>query len=200
MADVPFDTTHLRNWLARFRQGDPAALSELIERATERLRRLVRKMLKSSPGVRRWEETDDVLQTALMRLVRALKTEAPADTQAFFGLAALQVRRELIDLARHYHGPCGLGANHASNQVGNGETTPYEPSDLRAGPSRVAELIEFHEQIDSLPQEERDVVDQLHYLGFTREEVADNLGLSIRTVYRLWQSARLKLHRLLKDE
>ena len=29
----------------------------------------------------------------------------------FLGLATLQLRRELIDLSRHYRGPLGVGAN-----------------------------------------------------------------------------------------
>ncbi len=40
--------------------------------ACERLTRLARKMLKDFGRVRRWEETDDVVQNALLRLYRTL--------------------------------------------------------------------------------------------------------------------------------
>ena len=50
----------------------------------------------------------------------------PDSTRAFFGLAAEQMRRELLDLARHYYGPEGEGANHDS--VGRGPTTAARAS------------------------------------------------------------------------
>ena len=62
--------------------------------------------------MRRWEETDDVVQNALVRLRRAVETKAPVSVRSCVNLAAVQIRRELIDLARHYHGPNGMGAHH----------------------------------------------------------------------------------------
>ena len=44
----------------------------------------------------------------------ALNDVKPALLRDFYRLAAVQVRRELIDLARHYYGPQGHGAHHAS--------------------------------------------------------------------------------------
>ena len=82
--------------------------------STERLTRIAAKMLKGYPGVARWEQGDDVAQNALIRLDRALRAVTPPTARDFFRLAAAQVRRELIDLARHYYGPRGLGAHHAT--------------------------------------------------------------------------------------
>ena len=68
----------------------------------------------------RWEQTDDVVQNALVRLRRALETTSPESVRSFVNLAAVQIRRELIDLARHYHGPNGMGAHHESQVMTNG--------------------------------------------------------------------------------
>jgi RNA polymerase sigma-70 factor (ECF subfamily) len=83
-----------------------------------RLERLARKMLRRFPGVHRWAETGDVLQNALLRLLRALQEVRPESVRGFFGLVAEQMRRELLDLARHFCGPQGLGARHDSRPPG----------------------------------------------------------------------------------
>src|SRR5690349_10324078 len=108
------DPEQLQAWLDRMQAGDPAARSALLEHACERLQRLARKMLKGFAGVQRWEQTDDVLQNALVRLWTSLQHVRPRSVREFYGLATLQIRRELLDLARHYYGPEGLGAQHAS--------------------------------------------------------------------------------------
>jgi RNA polymerase sigma-70 factor (ECF subfamily) len=181
------------------RAGDPEARGELFRRAGQRLERLARKMLKNYPGVRRWAQTDDVLQSALVRLLRALHDVHPATVREFFALSAEQIRRELIDLARHYYGPCGAGAHHASQAPGNGAGTPlYDQADNSNEPGLLAAWAELHQQVSQLPIEEREVVDLLFYQELVQAEAAALLGVTVRTVQRRWQSALLKLHDILK--
>src|SRR5262245_31275827 len=96
------------------RAGDAAARDELLRACWGRLERLAGKMLGRFPNVRRWAERDDVLQNALVRLLQALEKVEPTSTRDFFGLAAVLIRRELLDLARRFGGTHGLGANHAA--------------------------------------------------------------------------------------
>src|SRR5438034_9462785 len=98
VSDPVLQPTNLRAWLERIRAGDESARDELLRASCGHLERLARKMLQQYPRVRRWEETGDVLQNALLRLFRALKTVRPDSARAFFGLAAEQIRRELLDL------------------------------------------------------------------------------------------------------
>ncbi len=72
-----------------------AARDELIAVAADRLRLLTRQMLRDYPDVHRWEQTDDVMQKAVLRLCRALEAVPLATVRDFFRVAALQVRREL---------------------------------------------------------------------------------------------------------
>jgi RNA polymerase sigma-70 factor (ECF subfamily) len=117
----------------------------------------------------------------------------------FFALAAQQIRRELIDLARHYYGPLGHGTKHASRpgtegtQIADRPDSTFEPSDL-------AEWCEFHEQIDHLPEEEREVIDLLFYQGLTQADAAALLNVTVRTVQRRWHAALLKVHMLLHGQ
>src|SRR5690242_14763958 len=105
MPDSSANTSPLLAHIARLRTGDSAALNELIRLAAERLETLTRRMLRDFPRVRRWAQTDDVLQNALVRLCRALQQVQPAGAREFYALATTQIRRELLDLARHYSGP-----------------------------------------------------------------------------------------------
>ena len=205
MADPSSQTLQVQAYLDRLRGGDEAARAELLNCACERLRRLTRKMIKGYPKVHRWEQTDDVLQNAAIRLERTLR-QLPVETaRDFFRLAALHIRRELLDLARHYYGPQGQGAHHATwapdgSVTAGDDSGPLARADLSQEPSRLAAWGEFHEQIGALPDEEREAFDLLWYQGLSQAEAAELLGVSERTVKRRWQAARLRLHEALQGE
>ena len=183
------DTQDTATLLDRLPADGPAARSALIVRASDRLRALTRRMLRDFPHVGRWEQTDDVFQNALLRLCRALETVVPESPRHFYNLAALQVRRELLDLAARHLGPEGHGANHHTDGSGvlAGATGRAEE------PSSVAEWVDFHRQVERLPDEEREVFDLLWYQGLSQEAAAEAMGVSVRTLKRRWQSARLSL-------
>jgi RNA polymerase sigma factor (sigma-70 family) len=194
--DDPFNTTVLHDLLARARTGDELARNELIRRCSNRLELLTRKMLRSYPSVRRWEETGDVFQNAAVRLVRALNAVTPTNTREFFGLAAEQIRRELIDLARHYRGPMGHGRNVVDSPTPNlSGQAAYDP------PAPVAEDLDrwtaFHEAVHNLPPEEREVFMLTFYHGWTQPEIATLFQVDERTIRRRWQAASVRLGEVL---
>jgi RNA polymerase sigma-70 factor (ECF subfamily) len=200
MSDSSLHTTLLHAWIDRMRAGDAAAPEELVRACCGRLERLARKMLRGFPAVARWEETGDVLQNALVRLLRSLHEVRPPSVRDFFGLAATHMRRELLDLARHYQGPQGLGANQASRA----DVSPSDETRSQLDPADAAEPVEelerwraFHEQVEALPAEEREVVSLVFYHGWKQAEIAELFQVTERTVRRYWQSACLKLTRAL---
>jgi RNA polymerase sigma-70 factor (ECF subfamily) len=153
-------------------------------------------MLRDYPTVRRWEQTDDVLHHALLRLGRALKAVPFESSRHFWNVAARHVRLALIDLARHYGGPEGLGANHHTDHAraadDPGGALLRQAANTRE-PSSPAEWAEFLEKVQSLPDRQREVFDLLWVKGHTQEDAALVLGVSVRTVKRLWQEARISL-------
>jgi RNA polymerase sigma-70 factor (ECF subfamily) len=201
MGDAVSQTRQIQGWIDRLRAGDESARQELFHCAYQRLLQLTRKMLRGYPRVRRWEETDDVMQNAALRLHRTLADVRPATTADFFRLAALNVRRELLDLAKHYYGPHGQGANYRTPGQGSGPDAQAAPGQNEPAadddPDRLAAWTEFHQRVEMLPDEERDVFGLLWYQGLSQAEAAEVLGVSERTVKRWWQSARLKLHEAL---
>jgi RNA polymerase sigma-70 factor (ECF subfamily) len=200
---APLSTSRLQACLNGLRPEDPAARQAVLAISQERLRLLVRKMLKSYPGVRRWEETDDVLQNVLIRLDRMLREVTVASVKDYLCLAATHIRRELIDLARHYSGPEGPGSKHATPApaAGGPAGATAEPADdSSADPARLALWTEFHRRIGLLAVEDRELFDLLWYQGLTQNEAAAQLGVSLSTAKRRWQSARLQIFKDLKGE
>lgn len=187
-------TTRLQDWLALARQDNLDVRNEVIEHACERLRMLTSKMLRAYPRVRRWSETDDVLQNAMLRLHQSLAEVKPTSAAEFYGLAATQIRRELIDLARHYYGAEGQGAHHHTDGGRAAEAKEDEQE-----PETLERWTAFHEQVDQLPEEQRDVVGLLWYKGLSQPEAAVVLGVSLATLKRRWQIARLSLFENLKE-
>ena len=193
----------IQGCLDRLQAGDESARQELIQCACGRLERLTRKMLGTWQRVHRWEETGDVMQNALVRLYRSLSEVKPARVVDFFRLAALQIRRELHDLAKRYYGPRGIGTNHATAawkspcENESNDSMAWEPCGTEEDPANMAAWAEFHEQVERLPEEERAVFDLLWYQELSQAEAAELLGISERTVKRRWAAARLRLHKLL---
>lgn len=192
----------LHDCLERMQAGDADAREQLIVHSCDRLQKLVRKMLKQFPRVKRWEETDDVYQNVVLRLMRALREMQPESVRHFLSLSATIIRRELCDLARHYYGPEGAGAHHVSD-MGASATAMDRPqpdrSDRSNDPGRLVAWRELHERIAGLPEEEREVCDLLWYQGLSQPAAAKLLEISERTLKRRWQAVRLKLHQILPD-
>ncbi len=192
-------TTEAGDLLGRLRAGDDSAREDLIRLAQGRFVALARVMLRRYPHVRRWEETDDLLQAALIRLHRSLAVVSPEGVPHFDNLAATQIRRQLIDLARSYHGPEGLGANHHTDGADPGERLAQEP-DGDGMPGSLEGWATFHEAVGHLPDEERQVMDLLWYRGLTHAQAAESLGVATKTVQRRWASARLMIRDALDGE
>lgn len=189
---MPGSDTQLQLLIDKVLAGDEAARSALLDHACDRLLRLTRKMFHARRDLRRWEQSDDVFQNAMLRLHRALSEVKPESVRHFFNLAALMIRRTLLDLAKHHLGPQGRGTKHhtdgqpADEEGGSLHDKAEQPEDLEGWSA-------FHAQVEALPDEEREVVGLLFYEQLSQQKAATVLGVSLRTVKRRWQSARYLL-------
>ena len=72
-------------------------------------------------------------------------------------VAELQIRRELIDMCRHYHGPLGQGANHFTIRYqGPAEASAqpqlYDRAETTEDPRKMQEWADFHATVQDLPE------------------------------------------------
>ena len=179
--------------LQRLERGDLTVRDRIIELCSSRLHALAHRMLGRFPRVRRWEDTDDVFQNAAMRLHRALGGMQLDSPRSIMALAATQLHRELIDLARRHAGPSSYAANHGTNVMPQAATDdgPEQYIDNRpASDTNLDRWTLFHEAIGNLPEDEREVFHLVWYLGADQKTIASLLDCSERTVKYRWRSAR----------
>lgn len=190
--------TQLQGLVDLARQGDEGAKALLVDHACDRLLRLTRTMFHGFPGLRRWEQTDDVFQNSIIRLHRALASVEIESVRHFFHLAAEMVRRELLDLKKHYYGVQGPARNHHTDRRPADDTGGSAVASARQ-PDDFDQWVTFHEAVSRLPAEHREIVNLLFYEGLRQDEASRVLGVSIRTLKRRWQETKLLLSEHLRD-
>jgi RNA polymerase sigma factor (sigma-70 family) len=184
------DTTiNLQRYLDLLRDGDDCARTELLGHAYQRLRTVAGRMLRKFPYLRRREEADDVHHSALVRLHRALVAGVPESLGHFYNLATLQIRRELLDRRKQH-----------ARRRNSMHQEPPDPVDKKDEPRSMSDLAEFHRLVATLPVDERDVFNLVHVEGLTNAAAAEKLKISVRTVIRRSQKARISIHRKLYGE
>lgn len=175
----------------------------VTRQAMRQMQVLAHRMLGRYPVVARWEQTDDVVQNAMLRLQRALAGIGAEDVRNFAGLVATQVRRELIDLARHHRSPASDASRHESAVVlRNGVAVRHTLDDAVARVEEPAEMEawqRFHAAADALPEPERELFQVVWHLGLTQSQAAEVLGCSLRTVKRRWTEVKNRLKASLND-
>ena len=189
--------------LERLAAGDASATEDLIAWATERMREISHRMLRTFPTVSRWEQTNDVVQNAALRLDRALRDTVPTSAGGLVGLAATKIRRELLDMAKKYRGPESFAAHHETNYQRLDGEMRGKVEDAAQAPESPADFdrwTRLHTLAAELPQEERDVFQMCWYLGLKQDEIAQQLGCSVRTVKRRWEVAKQMLAEAMPGE
>ena len=169
--------------------GDSEALATLAALVNDELRGMARRI---AAGERRgdWRPTE-LVQEAYLRLLdwRGVHWENRAH---FFATAAGMMRRVLVDAAR---------ARRAIKR-GDGRTPlPLEGIEMAvAGPD--VDVLAVEEALQSLtavnPRASR-VVELRFFGGFSVEETAEALDVSVRTVINDWNTARAWLYRELSN-
>jgi RNA polymerase sigma factor (sigma-70 family) len=194
MPEPELDSTGLRDLVVRVRAGDRGAEDRLIRAILGRFQSLARRMFSQFPDLRHREQIDDVTQDALLRLLRALKEVTPETSRDFFNLAAEQIRRQLLDLARH-HRRATLVPLNPSDDSSSGDGAG--PPDRAPPPADLDRWAQFHAAVENLPPEQREVIGLTFYHGWTQAQIAELFQVGERTVRRRWQAACDALNRAL---
>lgn len=187
MADPPPDVTQL---LQEWSQGDSSALERLIPLVFRDLREIAGRLF------RRESDGHTLQPTALVNEVFIRFTEQRnihwANREQFFGVAAMMMRRILVDYAK--------GRNAAKR----GSGAIKLPLDEALGVAvqedfNVVALDEALSRLAEFDERQSRIIDMSYFVGLKYEEIAELLGISVTTVKREWRTARLWLHRELKN-
>ncbi len=177
--------------LVEWRQGDEAALNQLLPLVYDQLRRLAASQLRREPPDHSLRPTA-LINELYLRLVQ--QRSATWDNRAhFFALAARLMRRVLVDHARARHaGKRGAALTIALEEAGE---VALEGAD------RVIEVLAVDEALDrlaALDAEQAQIVELRFFAGLDVAEVAGVMNRSPRTVKREWRAARAWLYRELR--
>lgn len=182
--------------------GNLAARESLINLTLDRLRFLTRKIFHANfDRIRRWEETDDVFNTVILKLNKSLETNPPENSQHFYSTASTIIRNTLTDLSRRYYGPQGRASLHSTKVgVANDPDSSLEVEQLDVTHEAVSILDwgDFHEQVGKLPAELQETFELVFYHGFSIDDVARHMNKSPRQIRRYWLNARTELYRVMQ--
>lgn len=175
--------------LAAWREGDEAALAELMDRVYGELRRLAGQYLNHERADHTLQ-TQDLIHEAFLRLIdqHGVRWQSRAH---FFALAAQLMRRILVDHARRR-----LTKKHG------GEVRMVlldEVPDLAA--ERGVDLVALDEALSELAAVDpglAKLVEMRFFGGLEHDEIAAVLEVSNPTVRRRWRVAKAWLYRRLK--
>lgn len=173
-------TRTLTHWLAAWSRGDGEALDRLAPLVYSRLRQLAASSLRRErPG--HTLETGALVHEAFLRLLGQGRVSWKSRSH-FFAIAALMMRRVLIEHARRRHPHLPLEAA--------GEEGMAEAPESLAVDEALRQLGVRHPQA-------RRIVELRFFGGLNESEIAGVLGVSVPTVKRRWRFARAWLHRYL---
>ena len=183
--------------LGRARSGDASTVNDVYQSLYPELRRIAHSRLRQNSNHLSIDTTVLVHDTYL-RFVQTRSLQA-TDRQHFLAYASKVMRSVVVDLIREAHAErrgggqmdVTLNTHIASSMV---DTAADRSSD---------EALHVHEALKQLEQiDERmaKVVEMRYFAGLNDSEIAEILGVGVRTVGRDWEKARVFLYSMLKDE
>lgn len=175
--------THL---LLAWGQGDQAALETLMPLVYGELRKVAARHLR---GQREGHtlQTTALVNEAYLRLIDASQVQWQ-NRAHFFAVAAHFMRRILVDFAR---------SRNYQKRGGGAQAVELDEAMIVA-PERGADLLALDEaltRLQALNERQAQVVELRYFGGLSEEESAEALKVSVRTVRRDWNFARVWLHR-----
>jgi RNA polymerase sigma factor (TIGR02999 family) len=164
-------------------QGDPKAADELLPLLYAELRRLAaQKMAREQPG--QTLQATALVHEAWLRLGDGVF----ANRAHFFAAASEAMRRILVERARR---------KHREKRGGGAEHLDVDELEIAAPVGNEEESLAVDEALDRLAAHharKAELVKLRYFVGFSFEEAAEVLGISVPTAKRDWAYARAWLH------
>ena len=180
----------LTGLLHAWSEGDQEALAVLAPLVHQELREMARRVLSGERRDGRWRPTE-LLQETYLRLLdwRAVRWQNRAH---FFATAARMMRHVIVDAAR---------ARRRAKRGQGIEPIPLDAIDVAARDPDV-DLLAIEQALSALSgvsARAAQVVELRFFGGFSVEETAEALGISVRTVITDWNTARAFLFHALSS-
>jgi RNA polymerase sigma-70 factor (ECF subfamily) len=189
MPESPSEVTQL---LHEWSHGDSAALERLIPLVFDDLRQIAGWCLRKE-GQGHTLQPTALVSEVYLRLVGQRKIQWQ-NREQFFGIAALLMRRILVDYAK---------GRQAAKRGGGVVKVPLDEAIDFLPEANGVDLVALDAALSRLaeidPRQSR-IVELRFFMGLSHEEIAEILEISVTTVKREWKTARLWLFRELSQK
>jgi RNA polymerase sigma-70 factor, ECF subfamily len=167
--------------LHKWRSGDEEAGSQLMDLVYAELHRMAAVEMRRQRGPHTLQTTA-VLHEAYLRMCRSEAIDWQ-DSKHFYAVAAVQLRRVLVDHARR---------THSEKRGGGYEMAPLRDSDNGVVwlDDRLLALDEALTKLESFDARAAKVVELRFFGGLTETEAAEALEISVPTLKRDWEFAK----------
>jgi len=186
--NVLSDRALLNNYLS----GDRSAISELIERHSQRVRSYIGMMVRND------DIADDIFQETFIKAVKVIDEGRYTDSGKFLSWILRIAHNRVLDHFRR---------EKASRQINETEAGYDMIGSLRiAEPNAEDELVHseieqtIRNLIDSLPEEQQEVVRLRYFSKLSFQEIADETDVSINTALGRMRYALINLRKMIKEK
>ena len=177
--------------LNQYLSGDRGAISQLIDRHSNRVRDYIRMMVKDH------DLADDILQETFIKAVQVIDDGRYADTGKFLSWMLRIAHNKVIDYFR---------SQKSAKTINESESGYNVLGTLRFADSSVEDrliseqiALDVRRLVDHLPQEQREVVMLRYYSGLSFQEIAEQTNVSINTALGRMRYALIDLRKMIKD-
>jgi len=175
--------------LTELRSGSRNSLDRLVPLVYEELRRIAHRQL-ARHGHGATLETTALVHEAYLKIVDQSRANV-RDRSHFLALASLAMRHVLVDRAK---------AHHTLKRTGDRASVTFDEQKVGSDdPEVLLELDQALTHLAELEPRRARVVECRFFGGLTEAEIADALGITVRTVQRDWAKARMLLRRELES-
>ena len=186
-ANVLSDQVLLNSYLS----GDRGAISQLIDRHSNRVRDYIRMMVKDR------DVADDILQETFIKVVRVIDEGRYADTGKFLSWVLRIAHNQVIDYFRSQKSAKSVNESEAGyNVLGTLRFADASVEDRLVSEQIAADVRRL---VDHLPDEQREVVMLRYYSGLSFQEIADQTDVSINTALGRMRYALINLRKMIND-
>lgn len=182
------DSSQTQELLARARQGEPPAVNELLDRHREALRRMID--LRMDRVVQRRVDASDIVQDVLVEANRRLDEYLHSKNPAMpFHLWLRHIAHDRLIDAHRRHRQAARRSIDREQSLAAGRYLDQSTLDLAAQiadreltPAAAATWAElqrrFQAALDTLDEQDQEVILMRHFEHLSNSEVAQSLGLS----------------------
>ena len=182
------DRVLLNNYLS----GDRSAISELIERHSQRVRSYIAMMVKDD------DIADDIFQETFIKAVKVIDEGRYVDSGKFLSWVLRIAHNRVLDHFRR---------EKASKQISESEAGYDMIATIKLAEGSIEDNMVHSEMqatirslVAALPAEQREVVEMRYYAKLSFQEIADETGVSINTALGRMRYALINLRKMIAEK